>query len=72
MRNQSKWDTFWRWFNPPLPDVMQAEMLRRVRGQWKSTLSPLFACSPSDEQVRKLLMRNGRPAFFGYSYMATK
>ena len=26
----SKWDKFWRWFNPPLPDVMQAEMLQNI------------------------------------------
>jgi len=31
----SRWDTFWRMFNPPLPDVMQAEMLRGVNLEWR-------------------------------------
>ncbi len=31
MKEQTgKWDRFWRSFNPPLPDVMQAEMLKGI------------------------------------------
>ncbi len=36
----SRTERFWRWFNPPLPDVMQAEMLDGI--EILATRLPLF------------------------------
>ena len=45
----SKWDKFWRWFNPPLPDVMQAEMLKTVASNRFRPRKVWYTCYSSDD-----------------------
>lgn len=52
---KSGWDTFWRWFNPPLPDVMQASMLRRIQAKIAFTrMTPDERYLQYLENVRKM------------------
>lgn len=41
----SKRDAFWRWFNPPLPDVMQAEMLSTIESNRPSLSKFVRSCT---------------------------